>query len=96
VSLALGSAARPRAGREDGRVRPVQEPFEVPGRRRLQVADRGLRARRPQVARLLGLADDARDLVPAPGEQPLQPQRDLAMSARDDNSHTPDPTPGLS
>lgn len=85
--LTVDAATRACTSREDGGVDALQMPGNVLHGRRLKIAYNRLGTRGKKVHRLLRPADYTRDLVTAPGEQPLQPQRKLTMSTSDNNTH---------
>ena len=53
----------------------------------LKIGDHRLRTGRAQLGGVLRIANQTDRDVPARGEQPLKPQRDLPMSTSDDYAH---------
>ena len=84
-SLALLAAARPRARREDHRVRTLHERGEVV--LGLHVADDRLRAHPFEVGHVVGVPHDAARPVAPLGEKPQQPDSDLSVPSGDHDVH---------
>jgi hypothetical protein len=82
-ALALGPAARPRAGGEDDRVGPLDVLRDVV--ERLEVGEHGLRAGGVDAGRVARVADERARGVAARGQQPRQAQRDPPVAAGDDD-----------
>ena len=85
--FALHSAARSCAGGEDHSVGAGQMSGNLVRAAALQVDDDRFGAGRLQVGGVVGVADEPGDRVAAVGQQLLGEQRDLAVSAGDDDAH---------
>ena len=74
------------AGRPHDRVVPVEQRRQPGDVERLDIRDHGGRARRRDLVRVLGVADDARHVVAARDQQRGEQQRDLAVAADDEDA----------
>ena len=85
--LALGPAARARAGGEDHRIHSADRLRDLLPAGRLEVADDRLATRLSHVVGVIGVADQRDDLVAVLAQQPRQVQRDLPVASGDGDSH---------
>src|SRR5436305_11669976 len=87
-ALALGTAAGPRPGGHDHRVRSGDQGRDA---LLLHVAEQRLGPDRPQVVRVLGIAHDPPRTVTARGQQSEQLLRDLPVAPEYDDVHAGKP-----